>query len=114
MTSKERMIECAQGQLDAYNQRNLENFLTFYTKDVVVRSIVNNQLLSDNFETFTEMYRKRFAENLQLHCELKSRIVLNEAVLDEEFVTNGGSTGSHVVAIYHFRDNLISQVTFVR
>lgn len=114
MTSKERMIECAQGQLEAYNQRNLEKFLTYYQKDVVVRMLVNNELHSDNFETFTEMYRKRFAENLNLHCDLKSRIVLKEAVLDEEYVTNGGTTGSHVVAIYHFRDDLISHVTFVK
>ena len=114
MISRERMIECAQGQLEAYNQRNLEKFLTYYHKEVVVRMLVNNELLSDNFETFTEMYRKRFAENLQLHCELKNRIVLKEAIMDEEFVTNGSLNGSHVVAIYHFRDNLISQVTFVK
>lgn len=108
------MIELAQGQLDAYNQRNLEKFLTFYHPNVKVYRLAQNECTCDNFEKFTEMYRARFEQNPELHCELRSRVVLNDTVLDEEWVTGGGPTPSHVVAIYGFTDNLISHVWFTR
>lgn len=113
-TSKEKMIELAQGQLEAYNQRDLNKFLTFYHKNVIVYKLLNNELICNDFEAFREMYKKRFDDCPQLHCELKSRVVLNDTVLDEEWVTGGGPNPSHVVAIYGFTDQLISHVWFTR
>lgn len=112
--NKERMIELAQGQLDAYNQRDLEKFCSFYHPQVEVFRLSNNEKTCDNIETFRSMYKTRFEENPELHCELRSRVVLNDSVLDEEWVTGAGPTPSHVVAIYSFRDNLISRVWFAR
>lgn len=112
--TKERMIELAQGQLDAYNQRDLEKFVSFYHPNVQVFRLAQNERTCDNIETFKQMYKARFDNNPELHCELKSRIVLNDSVLDEEWVTGTGPTPSHVVAIYGFTDNLISHVWFAR
>jgi hypothetical protein len=65
--------------------------------------------------TFRQRYHQRFSENPQLNCELRSRIVLGDSVLDEEWVTGAsGVSPSHLVAIYYFRDNLISKVFFTR
>jgi len=112
--TKEKMIELAQGQLDAYNQRDIEKFVSFYHPKVQVFRLAQNEKTCDNIETFREMYKKRFDENPKLHCELRSRVVLNDSVLDEEWVTGGGPNPSHVVAIYGFTDNLISHVWFAR
>ena len=107
------MVELAQGQLDAYNKRDLEAFCSFYHPQVEVYRLAQNEKTCSDFETFKEMYRSRFADNPELHCELRSRIVLNDSVLDEEWVTGAG-TPAHVVAIYGFKDNLISKVWFTR
>lgn len=115
--TKEEMINLAQEQLDAYNRRDLEAFCKFFHPEVKVYRLGETieQTCSD-MNTFREIYRKRFDSNPELHCELRSRIVLNNSVLDEEWVTGvtGATAPSHVVAIYGFRDGLISSVYFTR
>lgn len=112
--TKERMVELAQAQLDAYNKRDLEAFLKCYHPNVQVYRVNQNDNICDNFEKFRQMYKDRFERNPELYCELRNRTVLENTVLDEEWVTGGGPAPSHVVAIYGFKDNLISHVWFVR
>lgn len=111
--NKDRMIELAQGQLDAYNARDLEKFCSFYHPKIQVFRLTQSAPTCSDIVTFKEMYKSRFNDNPELHCELRSRVVLNDSVLDEEWVTGAGAP-SHVVAIYGFKDNLISQVWFAR
>lgn len=116
MMNKERMIELAQNQLDAYNQGNIDNFCENYHQEVEAYSLPDNNLIVKGIEQFRKNYGERFKNNPKLHCELKSRTVLTNSVLDEEWVTGvEGATGpSHVVAIYHFKDNLIYKIWFTR
>jgi hypothetical protein len=114
MISKERMIELAQGQLDAYNNRDVEKFLTFYETNVKVYRLNTNEVICDDFEKFRNMYVDLFARFPNQFCELKSRVVLTESVLDEEWVTGRGGDPTHIVAIYGFSENLIDRVWFTR
>ncbi len=114
MISKERMIELAQGQLDAYNNRDVEKFLTFYETNVKVYRLNTNEVICDDFEKFRNMYVDLFAEFPNQVCELKSRIILSESVIDEELITGRGSDPRHVVAIYGFSERLINRVWFTR
>lgn len=114
MTNKNKMVTLAQGQLDAYNKRDIDTFCTFFHPQVQVFRMAQNEKICSDIETFRTIYKARFNENPELHCELKSRVVLNDSVLDEEWVTGGGQNPSHVVAIYGFTDDLISHVWFVR
>lgn len=110
------MVALAQGQLDAYNNRDLARFLSYYHPKVEVFRINQGDCICNDFETFTNMYKDRFEKNPELHCQLKSRIVLENTVMDEEWVTGvaGAAAPSHVVAIYNFEDNLIRKVWFAR
>lgn len=115
--NKERMLELVQGQLEAYNQRDIEKFCTYFHPEVQVFRLNEVPIKTcEGMDSFKKMYSNRFANNPELHCELKSRIVLNASILDEEWVTGvvGQETPSHVVAIYSFRDNLIGYVYFTR
>lgn len=114
---KEEMIALAQGQLDAYNRRDIEAFCKFFHPEVKVYRLGEVvEQTCDGMTKFREIYKNRFDSNPELHCELRSRVVLNGSVLDEEWVTGvtGASVPSHVVAIYGFRDGLISSVCFTR
>ncbi len=113
---KEKMIDLAKKQLEAYNHRNIDLFCTYYHPEVEVFDLNKNEKIISGIALFRERYRSRFAENPRLHCELKSRTVLGQSVLDEEWVTGveGATAASHVVAIYHFQDDLISKVFFTR
>lgn len=114
--SRERMIALAQGQLDAYNARNVDGFCKCYHPDVKAYRLPTMELICEGAESFRELYQGLFAESPELHCELRNRIVLGGAVLDEEWVTGraGSSTPSHVVATYFFKDDLIHRIFFSR
>jgi hypothetical protein len=113
-TSKEKMIELCQGQLEAYNKGDIDAFASFYHPDVKAYRLQGNEQILDGLEQLKINYRKRFSENPKLHCELKSRVVLESSVLDEEWVTGvvNQTKPSHVVAIYKFKDDLIHSIWF--
>lgn len=114
---KDQMIALAQGQLDAYNKRDIETFCKFFHPDVEVFRLNGEPVKTcSGMETFKNIYKERFDNNPDLYCELRSRVVLNNSVLDEEWVTGvvGQELPSHVTAIYAFQDNLIRFVYFTR
>lgn len=112
--SKDRMIELCQGQLDAYNERNITQFASFYHNDVKAFRLPSGEQFLNGIAELKVIYKKRFSENPNLFCELKSRVVLEASVLDEEWVTGvtHQEKPSHVVAIYKFKDQLIHSIWF--
>lgn len=114
-----RRIELVQNQLDAYNKKDIELFCQQYHSEVEVyarkTSTTAPELISKGIERFKEIYVNRFKDAQDLHCELVSRIVLGDHVIDEESVqTIKGQPRIHVVAVYGFQDNLIKTVLFLR
>lgn len=116
ITSPEKMLELVQGQLVAYNKKDLDAFCNYFHPDVEVYRLNQNEMTCRGIETFKGLYQNRFSENPNLLCEIKHRTVLQNTILDEEWITGveGVPTPGHVVAIYAFRDNLIAQVWFAR
>ncbi|HPI40437.1 MAG TPA: nuclear transport factor 2 family protein [Pseudobdellovibrionaceae bacterium] len=110
----EIMKDLVQRQLIAYNNRNLEDFCQCFHPKVKVTKLVSGEVLCVGKEKFRELYKNLFDSSPNLHCELKSRIVLETTVIDEEFVTGAAKypQGVHAVAIYGFHDQLISQIWF--
>lgn len=109
MTNEEK-IKLVQGQLEAYNKRDIELFCSFYHSEVTIYRMGNNQPICTCLSDFRKIYEEKFNNTPDLHCTLKSRIILKNRVLDEEWVV---PTNSHVVAIYEFKDNLIKDIWFV-
>lgn len=119
MDIKEAMnhhLSLVEKQLHHYNARNLDGFCACYHPDVTVEWIVSGKTVSRGLAEFRDRYQKLFLSSENLHCEIKSRTVLSDSVVDEEFVTgiSGSPSGLHTVAIYGFRDGLIDRVWFVR
>lgn len=112
--TKEEMTKLAQKQLDAYNQQDLEAFCSCYHPQVIVTNLLSGSIRCQGKADFTKIYRALFESSPKLHCELKSRIVLEATVMDEEYVTGSSRSpqGIHTVAIYGFRDGLIDRVWF--
>lgn len=108
------MIELCQGQLDAYNKGDIAQFATFYHPEVKAFRLPTGEQFLNGIAELKVIYKKRFSENPDLFCELRSRVVLESSVLDEEWVTGvtNQDKPSHVVAIYRFKDNLIHSIWF--
>ncbi len=119
MISRDQMIGLAQGQLDAYNQRDIDKFCSYYHHQVEAWD-VNGQthqteLICRGIEDFRKIYGQKFETTPELFCELKHRTITKFAVLDEELVTvNKEKPQIHAVALYHFKDNLIYRIHFTK
>ena len=101
-----------QNQLNAYNDRDIDNFLHSYSENVEVFSFPN-ELRFKGRKRMREHYADYFNNTLDLHCEIKNRIVIGNKVIDEEYITSNGKNFS-AVAIYEVANGKIAKVTFLR
>ena len=102
----------AQIQLNAYNARDLDAFLSVYADDVEVY-LFPNKLLYKGKETMKKKYGGFFAKAKQLHCQLVKRITLGNFVIDREHVTGvPGKPAIDAVAMYEIEGGLIKRVWF--
>ncbi|MBX9768689.1 MAG: nuclear transport factor 2 family protein [Bdellovibrionales bacterium] len=107
-------IALAQGQLDAYNKRDLETFLTFFSEAVEVYDFPNTPRMS-GMSDFKKTYEKLFRDSPELHCKLVGRISVGNIVMDQEEVSGiNGKPIVRVIAIYEIENDLITKVRFVR
>lgn len=101
-----------QNQLDKYNNRDIEGFLETYTEDVTLFNFPAEQRSKGRAE-MRKGYSEFFESTLDLHCEIKNRIVIGNFVIDEEYITANNSNFS-AVAVYEVKNGKISKVTFLR
>jgi hypothetical protein len=103
-----------QRQVEAYNARDIEAFLSFYADDVVIRRLPSGEVISNGKDAMRPRYAARFADNPELHCTITQRIVHGDWVVDHELVTGvQGRPRVRAVATYEVRDGLIRNVWFL-
>jgi len=100
-------------QLAAYNAGNIEAFLTTFADDVEVYNFPN-ELLYTGKEKMREIYQSFFEREPNLHCNITTRIIKDDTIIDHEEITGlkDGSTFK-AVAIYKVINNKIAKVYFV-
>ena len=101
-------------QLAAYNRRDLEGFLSFYSEDAVLADHPNQVTQTGKAEMRTR-YQLRFS-NPNLHAEIIKRVTFGRFVIDHERVVAATPTGGtrEAVAIYEIKDGKIVRVTFLK
>ena len=105
--------QVVQQQLDAYNARDLDAWLATYKTDAE-QYLLHGGLLASGHESI----RKRMAERFKdpaLHAELTSRTVMDNIVIDHEFVTRTFPDGLgtiEMICIYEVHAGLIIKATF--
>lgn len=102
--------ELVQRQLNAYNFRNIDAFLATYADDVEVYTFPD-KLDYKGKDTMRGIYGKMFAQTRNLHCEIVSRIVEGNIVIDKERV-NADGEGFGGTALYVIEDGKIKKVYF--
>ncbi|WP_024768708.1 nuclear transport factor 2 family protein [Aquimarina macrocephali] len=104
-----------QDQLDAYNDRNLPDFLSFYTADIKIYNFLESEPFIDNISKLKEVYQDVFENSPKLRATITNRIVFGNKVIDREQVTGRKGVGfNEVVVIYEIENDLISKVHFIR
>ena len=107
-------LAIAQAQLDAYNAQDLEKYVTYFTQDCVISGL-NGTPTETSRDALQARYAKAFAQFPQNKAELKNRVAVGNTVVDHELVIRGpGGEQFEIIAIYTFRDGLISRVDFAK
>jgi hypothetical protein len=101
-----------QRQLNAYNARNTDAFLDTYSDDIEIYNFPG-ELMSKGKDTMRTRYGEMFEDLKRLHCKIVDRIVLNNTVIDHEYV-NMDDNVVQAIAIYEVKDGKIVKVTFKR
>jgi hypothetical protein len=114
VSARERApVELAQGQLDAYNARDLEGFLSFYAEDCVVRDLPGGAARIEGRAAMAERYGALFASSPDLHARLEGRLECGAFVVDRErVVRRRGEPERLALAIYRCAGGLIREVWF--
>jgi imidazolonepropionase-like amidohydrolase len=110
---KETPIALVQRQLNGYNFRNLEAFLEPYADDVEIYTFPD-KLRYKGKDNMRKSYASFFEKNMDLHCEIKERIVQGNTIIDKEKVVGVGKTPFESTAIYQIENHKIKRVYFVR
>jgi hypothetical protein len=101
-----------QGQVDAYNARDVEAFLACYAPDTEIFSDPFAEPEFRGTAAIRERYARLFEAEPGLHCEIRGRVRAGAWTVDEELVTR--STGAiHCLVAYHVADGLIDRVLFL-
>ena len=111
MKTNRSPVELAQGQLEAYNARDINRFCAFFSPDIQVYDAHTRTLLFAGMDAFRERYTQTFA-NPELLCTVTQRIVQGNIVIDKEEVHGFGDALKEAIAIYHTSENYIVEVHF--
>jgi imidazolonepropionase-like amidohydrolase len=103
-----------QKQVDAYNARDLDLFLSYYSEDTVLVRHPSGEVVAKGTEKMREVYGGLFKRAPKLNCRILSRITTGNMVIDHELVTGiEGRPYLHAVAIYEVNDGFITNVWFL-
>lgn len=106
-------FDVAQKQLDAYNNKNLEEFLSAYTNDVGVYQFPDS-LIYKGIDKMKKVYKEFFERSPKVICRLINRIVNGKYVIDFESISNHHSgIDFEAVAMYEVENGLIKKVWFL-
>jgi len=106
----------AEAQLVAYNNRDIDAFLEPYSDSVKIYNFPN-EFRYQGKENMRQGYANFFQQAKDLHCELVSRTVFGNKVIDQEKVTGFSANKDDVlyaIAIYTIENGKISEVRFMR
>jgi hypothetical protein len=108
-SSPEGIVE---GQLAAFNRRDLEGFLGFYADDAVLLKYPD-QVTHSGKDALRTRYQRTF-KNLNVRAAILKRVTIGRFVVDRERITAPPAAGAiEAVAIYEVKDGKIARVTFL-
>ena len=106
-------VEVIRQQLDAYNSKDIDKFMSFWAADAEVFAWPS-ELLAKGADDIRTRHIERFKEP-DLHAHLVSRFAVGGVVVDREIVTRNFPEGRgtlDVIGIYELDQGLIRRAWF--
>lgn len=105
-----------QANLDAYNNRNIEGFMSYFSEDILVRNFDTGATSAQGKQAVREIYTQLFEASPNLHSKILKRTVFDNKVIDHEYITgrNGSQEPLELVLIYEVREGKIFRISVMR
>ncbi|TAI49200.1 nuclear transport factor 2 family protein [Flagellimonas allohymeniacidonis] len=103
--------EIVQKQVDTFNKRDLDGFLSCYSDRVLARRFPNDTMYIGK-DKMMASYERFFANTKSTRVEVVKRISIGDKIIDEEETLVDGREG-HQVALYTIKNGLIQSMSFI-
>ena len=108
--------QIVQSNLEAYNNRDLEKFMSWFSEDIELYSFSEMKLVASGKPAIEKLYKELFDASPNLHSTILKRIVFENKVIDHESIVGrkGASDTLEIVMIYEVKDGKIFKMTSIR
>ncbi|MGA9269459.1 MAG: nuclear transport factor 2 family protein [Lutimonas sp.] len=108
--------QVVQANLDAYNNGDIEGFMSYFSEDITVKNFDTGAITAENKKAVREIYTRLFESSPDLHSRILKRTVFDNKVIDHEYITgrNGSQEPLELVLIYEVRDSKIFRISVMR
>ena len=108
--------QIVQENLDFYNDRNIEGFMSSFAEDIKMYNLGQSNPSVVGKDEVRKVYTKLFENSPKLHSTILKRIVIGNKVIDHESITgrNGNSEVLELVLIYEVNNGKINKITVIR
>lgn len=108
--------EVVQKQLEAYNERAIDEFMSVIDENVTMRDFTTGEITLEGFDACRKVYAALFKASPKLHSKILTRTVFDNKVIDHEYITGrkGSDTPIELVLIYEVRNEKITNMTVIR
>jgi hypothetical protein len=108
--------QIVQSNLEAYNNRDLEKFMSWFSEDVEIYNFSEMKLVASGKPAIEKLYKELFAASPNLNSTILKRIVFDNKVIDHESIVGrkGASEVLEIVMIYEVKDGKIFKMTSIK
>ncbi|OEK03771.1 hypothetical protein BFP97_06170 [Roseivirga sp. 4D4] len=108
--------EIVQKQLDTYNARDIDGFMSVMADDVSLYNLGQSEPISSGYKAVRAIYKNLFEKSPKLNSVLADRIVMGNKVIDHEKITGrmGNDDILELVVIYEVEGQKIHKITVIR
>jgi len=105
-----------QYNLEAYNNHDLKEFMSWFSEDIELYSFTNMKLVASGKLEIEKLYKELFELSPNLHSTILKRIVLENKVIDHERIVGrkGETNIQEIIMIYEVKDGKIYKMTSIR
>ena len=108
--------QVVQENLDFYNNRNIDGFMTSFSEDIKMYNLADPKPTVVGRKEVRSVYTNLFKKSPKLHSTILKRIVIGNKVIDHESITgrNGNADVLELVLIYEVKNQKIYRITVIR
>jgi len=105
-----------QQNLDAYNNRDIETFMSHFSNDIQLFVFGNPNPTANGKEEVRKIYQHLFEQSPTLFSKIQKRIIFQNKVIDHEIIKGrmGNEEPVEMVLIYEIEKEHIFRITAIK